>query len=65
MCGSTSCYSEYSHDSDDGRVYGQRCAHLQLLQGDSHDGQGYYSYIQLIPPKTHKYTSKHTKKELL
>lgn len=56
MCVSTSCYSEYSHDSDDRRVYGQRGAHFQLLQGDAHDGQRHYSYIQLIPPK-HKHVS--------
>lgn len=48
---STSCYSENSHDPDDGWVYGQRCVHFQLLQCDAHDGQGHDSDIQLIPPE--------------
>lgn len=46
----TSCYSQNSHDSDDGWIYGQSRAQLQLLQGDAHDGQRYYGDIQLIPP---------------
>lgn len=49
MC--TSCYPEYSHDPDDGRIYWQGAFHFQLLQGDAHDGQRHYSYIQLIPPE--------------
>lgn len=54
---STSCYPEYSHDPDDGGVYGQGCAHLQLLQDDAHEGQRHYRYILLIPPE---HTDKHT-----
>lgn len=47
----TSCYSQNSHDSDDGWIYGQSRAQLQLLQGDAHDGQRNYGDIQLIPPE--------------
>lgn len=51
MCVRTSCYSEDSHDSDDGGIYGQRCAQLQLLQRDSHDGQSHDGDVKLIPPE--------------
>lgn len=50
-CVRTSCYSEDSHDSDDGGIYGQRCAQLQLLQSDSHDGQSHDGDVKLIPPE--------------
>lgn len=49
-CAPTSCYSEDSHDSDDGGIDGQRCAQLQLLQSDAHDGQSHDGDVELVPP---------------
>lgn len=56
--GHTSGYPEHPHDSDDGGVDGQGSVHLDLLQGDPHDGQQNYGQVQLVPPtdrgRTHK-----------
>jgi len=50
VCVCTSCYPQHPHDPDDGGVDGQRRAHLQLLQGDAHDGQRHDADVQLVPP---------------
>ena len=42
--------AEDTHDSDDGGVDGQCRVHLNLLQGDAHDGQQDDGQVQLVPP---------------
>jgi hypothetical protein len=48
--GPTSGDAQYTHDSDDGGVDGQRGIDLDLLQRDAHDGQQHYGQVQLVPP---------------
>lgn len=48
----TSCDPQHSHNADDGGIDGQGGL-LNLLQGDTHDGQQHDDQVQLVPP-THR-----------
>lgn len=51
MCAPTSCYPKDPHDSYDGGIDGQGSIQVDLLQGDSHDGQQHDGEVQLVPSR--------------
>lgn len=57
MCVPTSCYPKDPHDSYDGGIDGQGSIQVDLLQGDSHDGQQHDGEVQLVPSRNKRIRS--------